>query len=995
MNPIGAKLRPMPLNGWVVSRPRLRRRIAELVDRYPVVWVVGTAGSGKTTAVTDALAALDRPVAWLSLDSTERAPGRLLVHLQQATAVVVPEVAATAEEALAAGVPHVEVAGALAGLLQGELVVVLDEVEHLADDEPALAVLSAFIRSLPAGARIVLISRRDVGLRLGGALAIGGVAHLGEGELSLTVEEAARVLGGLDRDETPAAEVVRATGGWVAGVLFEAWRSPEHLHGAGGEVDALSGYLATEIMQALTPAQEWFLEATSVLAEVTAARAARLGLPDAAAVLASLRPLHIPVWRGPDGTELRCHPRFREFLRRRLDERGGPEARAIHQAHGRLLLRDGMVEDAVNAFLQADDVDAAGAAAEQAVGEVLRRGDVRVAERWLQALKPETVEGSLALTRADLTVALDREAWIHGAEVADRLLAMLRDAAPDEPLEPDLAGTIGTCFVHVGRFDDVLAVLGRARPGRVRDTWQWALGVDVRDRPDHYRDRPADRGAVVDGLLHRIDYMHGRLTRVLDGAAAPWAASRSSRVAALCAVGRHEEALALFEEWPSVERSPAMTRIGLELFLETGRIDDARRMLERGRPVAARSSPYCDALHRLLEVRLALEVDGDPATATRLLDRLEEDPVRMGYGRAHDQVRYLRGVCALRQDDAETAALDLRRLVATLQEWDRQLLMPAAAVHLAEAEWRLGDEDAADAAADLALAAARVQGSDHLLLRALRAYPSVLSRRLDAQPDVDSPWHALGRVLLDGRPVSAGQGARVLVREFGAGVIVAGGAAVDPRLSRSVELLAYLAANGGSCRKAAALADLFGDEVSDSTRAYLRQAVKKLRDALPDPDLLVADGPEITWRGDRLSSESVLFEESARLAQRAQGAERLAATQRTLAILDRGDYLPGSLAPWAQRRRRQLEGAAIDLHLQAGTEAFELGELEAARAHADCVVQLDGFRESAWRLAMRIAAAMGDDDEVIGLYRRCRECLAEIPTQPAASTQKLLAQLRR
>src|ERR1700722_7811021 len=114
MTPIGAKLRPLPLNSWVASRPRLRRQIAELVNRYPVVSVVATAGSGKTTAVTDALASTKRPVAWLTLDDTEEAAGRLLVHLQHAAAIAVPELPPVVEEALAAGVPHIEAAGYLA-----------------------------------------------------------------------------------------------------------------------------------------------------------------------------------------------------------------------------------------------------------------------------------------------------------------------------------------------------------------------------------------------------------------------------------------------------------------------------------------------------------------------------------------------------------------------------------------------------------------------------------------------------------------------------------------------------------------------------------------------------------------------------------------------------------------------------------------------------------------------------------------------------------------
>jgi len=65
---------------------------------------------------------------------------------------------------------------------------------------------------------------------------------------------------------------------------------------------------------------------------------------------------------------------------------------------------------------------------------------------------------------------------------------------------------------------------------------------------------------------------------------------------------------------------------------------------------------------------------------------------------------------------------------------DRILELPTAAVYLAEAYWRAGDEDASDQAADLALDAAQRQGSNHLLLQALDDVPAVPTRRLDAEP---------------------------------------------------------------------------------------------------------------------------------------------------------------------------------------------------------------------------------------------------------------------
>src|ERR1700758_879866 len=192
MTTIGAKLRPLPLNTWVASRPRLRRQIAQLVNGYPVVCVVGTAGSGKTTAVTDALASTKRPVVWLTLDGTEEAPGRLLVSLERAATVAVPQLRTTVEEALAAGVPHVEAAAYLADALgEQDLVFVLDELEHLRDAPAALNVLSALIRALAPSVRMILISRSEVTLHLGGTKAIGGVGYLSEAELAFTIQEAA------------------------------------------------------------------------------------------------------------------------------------------------------------------------------------------------------------------------------------------------------------------------------------------------------------------------------------------------------------------------------------------------------------------------------------------------------------------------------------------------------------------------------------------------------------------------------------------------------------------------------------------------------------------------------------------------------------------------------------------------------------------------------------------------------------------------------------
>ena len=163
------------------------------------------------------------------------------------------------------------------------------------------------------------------------------------------------------------------------------------------------------------------------------------------------------------------------------------------------------------------------------------------------------------------------------------------------------------------------------------------------------------------------------------------------------------------------------------------------------------------------------------------------------------------------------------------------LELPTAAVYLAEAEWRAGDEDAADRAADVALDAARRQGSNHVLLQALADFPAVVSRRIDAEPRGSSPWHELGRALIaQGTPVAAQIRAAVELREFGRCAIVVDGVERRPRIAKTYELLAYLAVSRDARADRAELLDaLFDGRSDDSTRAYLRQAVRRLRSVLP------------------------------------------------------------------------------------------------------------------------------------------------------------------
>jgi LuxR family maltose regulon positive regulatory protein len=993
---IWGKLATPPLPERLVSRPRLVRLVSALIDEHRVVVVCATAGAGKTTAVVEALGSFERPGAWLTLDATDAAPGRLLTYLETAVAGVRPRVSGVATDALTAGIPHAEAAGLLAEAMGREpALLVVDELERIAESRPARTVLETFIRYAPSAVRIVLVSRRDVPLDVGGGI----LGAIGEDDLAFTATEATEALARLGRSDVDPKHALHMTGGWVTGVLFEAWSAADHTVGLGGEADPLHGYLATQILAGLTLEERDFLIETSVLDGVTAARAEGLGLDAARQRLAALRGQHLPATWDADARGMRCHPRFREYLLECLERRGDQQVRALRVAHGRMLAREGHHEAATEELLRAGALGEAHASADQAIEPVIDRLDFEVAERWLGSLADDSLGQIGSLASAELMVAVGQEQYRRGARIADRLAAM-GDLERRARASPRTAATIAWCYFHVGRLGEAHSVLDAARdsPDVAAARYLLALahpgGGDVQP--------PALAGTALDALVMRVHSIRGHLSALTDPPASPWAQAVMApwRISALRATGHTERALELLE----AARGGGSAGVGLhavvavEIMIDLGRRDEALAALRRGRDLVRRSGSIVFGMQSMVaEAKLELRLGEDPQSARRILDRLgRETPV--------DEYRYVRetadtwyGLGLLREGHAEEARARLERTVTSMRAADRLLELPTAAIYLAESAWRTGDEDASDAAADLALYAARRQGSNHLILQALSDFPAVLTRRLDAEPEPDSQWRDLGRALRRlSVTVPAPGGTFIELREFGEVSALVDGEPVCPRLTKSYELLAYLALHGGAALRDELLDALFAGRTDGSARAYLRQAIHALRGVLPANGCLeLADGHVRMADGARIVSESARFEALLAEASRLRGEERLDATLRALELIDRGEYLAGRSSPWIDARQGHLRSLAADARFEAGQLAFAAGRYRLSERLVERVVAADPFREAAWRLIMQIAGAHGDDDGMIGAYRRCEQSLATLGTSPASSTRRLLERLRR
>jgi len=274
----------------------------------------------------------------------------------------------------------------------------------------------------------------------------------------------------------------------------------------------------------------------------------------------------------------------------------------------------------------------------------------------------------------------------------------------------------------------------------------------------------------------------------------------------------------------------------------------------------------------------------------------------------------------------------------------------------------------------------------------------VLSRRIDLEPNADSAWHNLGRSLLArGGQLADVVEASVHLVEFGQLTILVNGVEVAPRLTKSIELLAYLSAREGcEASKQTVLQELFDGRKDESSSSYLRQAAFRLRKVIPD--VFDPDAPAGVMR---LGSKIRMSTESRRvlglLSQAAgmRGEQKLRPLLEAIEIVDRGEYLPGTRSEWVERRRQELEPRLSDARCEAAEVALAAGRYRQAERLADMVLRADRYQERAWRLRMRLAHVHGDDHRVLATYHACEQALQELGAPPSPATVTLLKNLRR
>jgi ATP/maltotriose-dependent transcriptional regulator MalT/DNA-binding SARP family transcriptional activator len=981
---IRSKVLPPVMPRDIVLRDRVTQLLQESIDEHRLTLVLATAGSGKTVAVMNATEGLGRPLVWLTVDGSDAVPGRLLTYLEAAVGTTNGRTSFVSE-ALQALIPPSEAAGLLAETLLPDTVMVIDNVERLDAAAEAWAVLASMVRYAGPSVSFVIVGRREVPTSVLKQPQPHSIGRVGPKQLAVSVEEATAILRKRGQSIDAVEARVRSVDGWIAGTLFGG----DPLTGV--DADERHGVLMAGIVDDIPEVARELLIRTAVLDEVDELRAAHVMGSEARAGIEILRDQHLPLSWVTDS--FRLQPPLRDYVLTQFARLPLAEQRSIRRRHGDLLSSERSFEQAVHEYHQAGDIEAARSAAQRCILAVLERGDLDLAEDWLRLFGEVNVASDpTTFTVAELFIANARMEHDDAIRLADSIIdagALTKFLGMYHRVGELLAQAYAS-GLRVDRYDQVIRE-SPASPGIQAVQYGMSLATPGKPAP-----RPSRSNGPLDVMIAQADWHLGRhhLIPMEPGGGIVDLLTGPFRIAVARVRGRTQEALDMYRRYSSsVGRMLLLTQIGPEVLLDAGLVDEALETVRRGWELAQRKNVGEAGISALIvEGKILLRGRRDPRAALAVLERRHHFPP---FAEANEAIDLWRGLALLQLNEDDEAMRVLNSVVERMQANDHLLELSTAAIYLSEAKWRSGDLDAADAVADLALDAARKLGTNHPLLQALVEFPGVIARRLDAESLADTEWHSLTRPL----SVEFGYGIvdspdpQVHFRDFGSPTIDLLGERIQPRLTKTFEILAFLLEQPNHMATRRKLLETLFEGDTAAARTYLRQALKWVRTVLPEGGLLVQEDQVAIDSDVFIESASARFKQLTIESGRLRGEDQIKALMTALSILEQGEYLEGSHSPWILQRRTELAAQRPNLLLALSRHLLDANRLLEASDIVRQALEADPLRESAWRMRMRIMHEFHDQDGLYQTLKSCSAALAEIGVGPSTATRDLFARL--
>ena len=1048
-----AKLTRPRLHG-AVARGRLFAQLDEARGRRPAICIVGPPGAGKTTLAASWLDARGAKGIWYQVDAGDTDLATFFHYLGQAAGPYTRK----GQAPLPALTPEYlkDIEGfsrrffrELFSRLPADAVVVLDNYQEVASEQPFHALVAQAVDEVPAGMVLIAISRRDPPDTYARLIANEHVELVDWDHLKLTLEEAREIAA--TRMSIDAVEVERlhaTSGGWAAGLtlLLEGRRrtgstSPDMPDSR----DAIFDYFAAQIFARVPEATQRFLVATAFLPQVPVSIARELtDNHEAGAILDNLYHRHLFTHRRPGSEPVYWyHALFRSFLKAQAEGvLGSDRIDELLSRAARLLEAAGMFDDAFELFREARDWPAASRLIERRASDLLAQGRGQTLREWIQSLPPDTVQAH-PWVRYWLGTSLVPLSQNDAREHLESVYDLFRERGE----------VIGQALVAAGIIDSYVFQWTDFRP-----ILRWVDELDgLVDRLHLVNDLAAERriqsslllGALYTAPGHpRLLRCVNRVTEMLDEHLDPNSKlDAAMMLLAYCNVASDAErgpiavargsALAEHNEVTPFSRLWWYLRLG-HYYTLIGDYERSIRILDRAGEIAiGHGFQYLSTIASLLFSYRALAAAslGDARATREYCERLYVS-AETGRATPHWHATQGRIYVACVSDDLEAladlgvecveaarvtgmvylevlaqahhaiglAASSQREALKKCLEDQRQLIRGTCLAHfeceatMVEA-WDALRHDETSRGRDLLRSALRfareTRGRFVNIFRGTFVFRDLMAEAFSAGIDVEFVTETIRRFRVVPPTAATDRWPwPVKVHTLGRFEVVIDGATLEfsgkaPR--KPLALLKAIVAMGPNAVPVSALIDaLWPDEEGDAARKSLDVTVARLRRLLGRPEAVIVSDEAVSLNPKLCWTDAQSFQVRVEAAQTTE-------QRRQACAVYGGTFLPGDLdVPWSAKRREGLRNRFIRLVEDLGLAAEDEHDWNEAIESYRRGLEADELAETFHQGLMRCYRALGRHAEGISTYRRLRHTLSvTLGIAPSEHSQALARALQQ
>ncbi len=478
-----AKMLPPARPVGSLARPALVARVADVLGRR-LTTVIAEAGYGKSTLLSSWWEMA--PCAWYTADATDRDMPTLARQLADALRLRVPELRSGLARAIrgvsgpdADQPAHADALGSrLAQVVHahvdGDLILIIDDVDELGSANPSARLIEAFCRHAPPRLHLVLAGRSRPLFPVERLRGQGQLLELGGDQLAFSTAEVGELVRqrlGVGMTDLPE-RLHRLAGGWPAAVILavEALREtpraswPAVLDGLDRTRTPLFAYLAEEVFAHQSASVREAVGRLALFDQFTPDLCDAIGMAEARSVVTDLAGQSLFVETRQDGS-LALRPLIRDYALHHLPLPTST-ARELRLTAAAWLARTGSADAAARMLLAAGAPDQLARLIGDEGATLLAAGHVatvleacRAIPDALRTAAVEQVEGEARQIQGD---------W-KGA-----LACYERAAGGREALPAPLARRIGLLHYLRGHVDTALAAYRRGLEDREADPAEMA-----------------------------------------------------------------------------------------------------------------------------------------------------------------------------------------------------------------------------------------------------------------------------------------------------------------------------------------------------------------------------------------------------------------------------------------------------------------------------------------------------------------------------------------